>query len=304
MTSITAPPTELPFELGKPQSFQGLGLIPLFSRDEPALEYIGLDEAAAAGLVVTEIDQSGSVGTLAVSNPLKDNVLLYEGEELIGAKQNRVLERTILVHAQSKTPVPVNCVERGRWSYRSEQFATAPRAAHPQMRRMSREAGQAGVWAEISAKSARLDAASPTDAVEAVFFKHSSSLDEYLAALPRQEGQCGAIVAVGGRVVCLDYVSRSEVYAGLYAKLLRGYALDAVEQPGDAPVPEDYARLLVRRIARAKRGLGTPAGPRRRPRRRRTRRRRLRARPRRRGRRPQRLPDRSGVRSSAVAVDS
>ena len=128
------------------------------------------------------------------------------------------------------------------------------------MRRMSREAGQAGVWAEISAKSARLDAASPTDAVEAVFFKHSSSLDEYLAALPRQEGQCGAIVAVGGRVVCLDYVSRSEVYAGLYAKLLRGYALDAVEQPGDAPVPEDYARLLVRRIARAKRGLGTQQG--------------------------------------------
>ena len=72
MTSITAPHTELPFELGKPQSFQGLGLIPLFSRDEPALEYIGLDEAAAAGLVVTEIDQSGSVGTLAVSNPLKE----------------------------------------------------------------------------------------------------------------------------------------------------------------------------------------------------------------------------------------
>src|SRR4051812_27331875 len=59
MTFITAPPRELPFELGKPQSFQGLGLIPLFTRDEPALEYIGLDEAAAAGLVVTEIHQSG-----------------------------------------------------------------------------------------------------------------------------------------------------------------------------------------------------------------------------------------------------
>ena len=67
------------------------------------------------------------------------------------------------------------------------------------------------------------------------------------------------LVAVGGRVVCLDYVSRSDVYAGLYVKLLRGYALEAIEQPEDAPVPEDYVRLL-RRIARAKRGPGTQHG--------------------------------------------
>jgi hypothetical protein len=57
-------------------------------------------------------------------------------------------------------------------------------------------------------------------------------------------------VCLAGRVVCLDYVSRSEVFAGLYAKLLRGYALDALEARVDRPVPEEYVRLLLNRLQR------------------------------------------------------
>ena len=160
MTSITAPPRELPFELGKPQSFQGLGLIPLFGRDEPTLEYIGLDEAAAAR-PRRHRDRRGRIRRdLAVSQPVEGQRPPLRGR--------RARRRQAEPRARADDPrpravedaVPVNCVERGRWSYRSEQFAPAPRAAHPQMRRKSREAGQASVWAEISAKSARLDAAS------------------------------------------------------------------------------------------------------------------------------------------------
>jgi hypothetical protein len=44
---------------------------------------------------------------------------------------------------------------------------------------------------------------------------------------PRLDGQSGVLVGIGGRLVCLDYVLRSDVFAGLYLKLLRGYALTA-----------------------------------------------------------------------------
>jgi hypothetical protein len=83
-----------------------------------------------------------------------------------------------------------------------------------------------------------------------MYTRRSHDLDEYLRALPRRPGQCGTIVCLAGRVVCLDYVSRSEVFAGLYAKLLRGYALDAIEQAVDRPVPEDYVRRLLVRLSR------------------------------------------------------
>jgi hypothetical protein len=240
MNTYLAPPQSLPFELGNPTAFGGLALVPLFPASDAQLEYIGLDEAAASGLAVTEIDEAGSVSNLFISNSLEVNVLLFEGEELVGAKQNRILDRTILVQARSKTPVPVSCVERGRWSYRSERFTPAPRTAYPDLRRAKREGGgQSEVWSNVAAKSTRLDAWSPTDASEEMYVKRGASLEEYVVKLPRSEGQCGSIVCLAGRVVCLDFVGRSDVYAGLYSKLLRGYALDAIERPVEAPVPKD-----------------------------------------------------------------
>jgi hypothetical protein len=242
-----------PFTLGEPTSFGGLALIPLFG-PQPALDYVGLDEAIARGLTVTEVSEAGSVQTLFVTNPLEVDVLLYEGEELVGAKQNRILDRTILVQAGTKTAVPVSCVERGRWDYRSERFAPAPRAAYPELRLAKRlGGGQGAVWQNVASKAERLQAFSPTDAAEALYVSRGASLEEYVAKLPRRDGQCGSIVSLAGRVVCLDYVSRSDVYAGLYPKLLRGYALDAVEHPVDAPVPHEFVARLLARVARAHR---------------------------------------------------
>src|SRR5256885_7264429 len=90
------------------------------------------------------------------TTPLKANVLLYDGEELLGAKQNRILNVTVLVAAQSKTVIPVSCVEEGRWSARSSFFSSARHAAYPELRRRKAEqlsaepfergAGQSVVW--------------------------------------------------------------------------------------------------------------------------------------------------------------
>ena len=231
MAAKTAPLT-LPFELGEPRSFRGLTLVPLFSSAQPELDYIGLDEAVASGLTISEIGAEGIVELLALENALDSPVLLYEGEELAGAKQNRVVDQSILVGAQTTLTIPAKCVERGRWSHRTESFAAAPRAAYPALRRAQRES-QHAVWTELSAKAERLAASSPTEAAEAIYVSRRASLDEYVQALPRLDGQSGVLVSIGGRIACLDYVSRSDVFAGIYLKLLRGYALEAIETPVD-----------------------------------------------------------------------
>jgi hypothetical protein len=121
MQTNLAPSASLPFELGEPQSFGGLELVPLYPASPPRAEYVGLDEAAANGLAVTELNEAGAVETLLVTNTLGTAALLYEGEELAGAKQNRILERSILVAAGSKLEIPAKCVEQGRWAYRSRR---------------------------------------------------------------------------------------------------------------------------------------------------------------------------------------
>jgi hypothetical protein len=237
MKTHTAPKQQpRPFELGESRSHAGLTIVPLFPLAEPRLEYVGLDEAVARGLTVSEVDEHGAVQTLLVRNPLDEHVLLYEGEELVGAKQNRIVAWSTLVAAALDARLEVHCVEQNRWSRPAVPFTPAPRAAYTELRRAKLAGGQQAVWASVAAKSSRMHAFSPTAAAEAIYVSRAGSLDEYAVALPRRDGQSGALVAIGGEVVCLDYVSRSDVFAGLYAKLLRGYALDALERPVDRPL--------------------------------------------------------------------
>ena len=234
-------------QVGDPVEHRGIVVYPLFPRATPRAEYVTLDEAVPLGFQVTEVDEAGSVPELLVENPLDQDVLLYDGEELLGAKQNRILNVTVLAPARGKTRIPVSCVEHGRWSRRSRRFAPAPHTAYPELRRRKAErlsmqpmalgAAQAEVWDAVAEKAGRLRADSPTGAQADVFRSREDDLAALREAFPLHPGQSGALLALGGDR-CLDYVSRPEAFARLYPKLLDGYLLDAIERldgkPADA----------------------------------------------------------------------
>ena len=111
--------------VGNPIRYQALAIFPLFSKGDGGVDYLLSDEAIQAGsLTVEEVSEGGSVPYLLVTNKGDSRVLFLEGEELRGAKQNRVLNTSVLIAAHSKTPIPVSCVEQGRWRYRSRQFVS------------------------------------------------------------------------------------------------------------------------------------------------------------------------------------
>src|SRR5215210_326114 len=225
-------------QLGDPVEHRGIVVAPLFPRVQPEVEYLTFEEAAPLGFRISEIDEQGSVPELLADNPLDRNVLLYDGEELVGAKQNRILNVTVLVRAHAKTRIPVSCVEQGRWSRQSRFFAPAPSAAHPELRRLKAERlatapGQLGaaqdvVWNAVAAKSDELGVHSPTGAQRDLFAAHEDDLARLRSAFPLEPGQSGMLVALGQERVSLDYVSRPAAFARLYAKLLEGALLDAL----------------------------------------------------------------------------
>src|SRR4051812_30575849 len=126
-------------QLGEPVEHRGIVIAPIFPRSQPGAEYLTLEEAIPLGFRVEEVDEAGSVPELVVHNPLEADVLLYDGEELLGAKQNRILNVTVLVAAQSLTRIPVTCVEEGRWSTRTALFQSAPHMSYPELRRRKAE---------------------------------------------------------------------------------------------------------------------------------------------------------------------
>jgi hypothetical protein len=232
------------FQLGEPIEHRGIVVAPVFPRRDPEAAYVTLDDALAGGLRVCEVDESGSVPELVVENPLDSRVLLYDGEELVGAKQNRILNVSVLVESRTSLRIPVSCVEQGRWSRRSAFFRSGGHVAHAELRRRKAEAqaaqplargiSQSAVWDAVHERAMDLRVASPTGASSDLYRARAGDLRALEDAFPAQPGQCGAILGIGSDM-CLDAVSRPDAFARLWPKLRAGYLLDALDRLGGKP---------------------------------------------------------------------
>ena len=130
-------------ELGEPTVHRNLAVFPLLGGRGGRPPYDTLKEALDAGTVtVAEVSEGGSVPRLALENRGERPVLVIDGEELVGAKQNRVLNLTILAPAGKSIVIPVSCVEQGRWSYRSRHFEDHGRILFSKARAAKSRAGQ------------------------------------------------------------------------------------------------------------------------------------------------------------------
>ncbi len=250
---------------GSPVGVANLTMYPLLADRDTAPGYTTLDEGLAAGFVrITEVSESGSVPELAIVNDGHAPVLLLDGEELVGAKQNRIVNLTILVPAHTKLPLPVSCVEAGRWAHRSRSFASAGRAHYATGRHMKvehvtaclrstgqRHSNQGAIWEDIRTKSARMDAHSPTQAAAAMYERSREELDAFrsrLEALPRQ---IGAVFAINGAIAGMELFDSAATWRKSMGKIVESYGLDAVdregaEQPGTCRDPEGFLASIGR----------------------------------------------------------
>ena len=95
-------------QLGGSQQFKNLAMIPFLSDYDDGLGYITLGEALGVGSIeIREVSEGGSVPELRVVNRAGKMVLILDGEELVGAKQNRIVNTTILVAAGTEIVIPV-----------------------------------------------------------------------------------------------------------------------------------------------------------------------------------------------------
>jgi len=237
------------FEIGQSSQFRNLTLFPLLSRNAPFgdPDYLLLEDAVTQGKVlIAELPGGGSVPELNVTNRADLPVLLVDGEELIGAKQNRVLNLTILAPAKRSTTIPVSCVEAGRWNLVNPAVQPSGQVMYTGLRGKrvsqvtqsirfagSRCSDQAALWKDIADKSERLGVASPTRAMSAIYEQHANFVEEFARAFTWQRGQIGAAFAIGGNIVGLDVFDHPEVMRRFLGKLVRSYALDLKDGPND-----------------------------------------------------------------------
>ena len=248
-------------DVGLSQVFKNITMFPLIHQDATESDYLTLDEALEAGTArITEISEGGTVPELQFLNEGDVPVLLLDGEELIGAKQNRVLNLSILAPANKSITIPVSCVEAGRWSYRSRNFSSSPRTMYAKARaaksghvsRSMKESGmrrsnQGALWNEISEKSERMSVASDTGAMSDIYERKEKAMKEFVERFQPIEGQIGAVFAINNAISGMDLFDSPDTLRKVLQKLVRSYALDAIETENpvdDRTDREDAKRFL------------------------------------------------------------
>jgi ARG and Rhodanese-Phosphatase-superfamily-associated Protein domain len=256
--------------MGKPQSAGALTMVPLSGNPAATLDYLLVDEALSKKeVLVEEVSEGGAVPEIRVTNFSGKTVLVVDGTELVGAKQNRIVNASFLIPPKSVTKIPVSCVEQGRWNYRGRNFKRSPHHAAHSIRKLnvmhhrgtlkSRQgyrSDQGRVWEAVACMSHEMAAPTTTGAMHDVYEQKKSAFEEFEEKVRAVRGQTGAAFLVGGSFAGLDLFDRPATLKNLFPKLLSAVAVEAMmtgseekKKPKTDRPPEEKVRAVLDEVA-------------------------------------------------------
>src|SRR5262249_26902424 len=268
--TASPPPSSLP-PAGKPLSertallapiqVDSLTLTPIVATgptDPTGDQLLVLDEAMAAKQVKIREISDGNVISLTFVNQAPHPVFLLAGEVIIGGKQDRIIGRNTVIPANTTQEVPVFCVEHGRWTVETKEFASARALAHGRLRGQASYAAQQDVWDEVAAKNRARKTATPSGTYRRVAQQES---DGTLTAMEKQAidaiakipaadriRMVGYSVALNGAVATVDVFGSPALFKKLETKLLRSYLTEAIDiraRPNIKPPTADQVKAFM-----------------------------------------------------------
>jgi hypothetical protein len=252
--------------------------VPLFFGERaPTVDADLLEEGVRAGVTtVSEINEAGSVQSILVEHRGKFPLLIIDGEQVVGAKQNRVFNASFLVPPGASVVVPVSCVERGRWEYQARphahpgdrhsisEFAPSEvtvtgdlrsrklaRVARSAMTSRRYDADQREVWRDVDEYLAKTKIWSPTSSFHDGFTARADEVDAAMESLHPQQDQAGIAAVAGTRLISLDMFGSPRLYRRAWKKVVRGVLADVYTTSGR----REDAKTIVEAAIRASRRL-------------------------------------------------
>jgi len=230
-------------------------IIPLALDAELKINYISLAEAIKTeNFEIKESSAEGIVQTISAVNNTNDYVLIVEGEELIGAKQNRIINTTILLKPQSITNIPVSCIEQGRWRFTTERFRTRERIVDYELRKKTHEtvnfnlktkksyhSDQSEIWDTISKKFLREKISSPTrsysDFLDEYTVRYNiDNLIDYFGKEFVRKYECnGLAFLINNQVRMIEYFSSKRFFKNFALNLIKGLLIHFSEISKKSP---------------------------------------------------------------------
>jgi hypothetical protein len=219
-------------------TYENIALVQLRAEPETTFPFgAGAPEMQNGGLIITEATEGGVVGRLLAVNATDSFLLLTDADVLIGAKQNRIINKSMLLAPNSKTLIDVSCIERLRWNYTSGNFSSPGSSADHDLRKAKassmsarkneatemRGNTQGTVWSHINNRMMDENFSERTESYHE-YAKHHYNLEK--AKFPEcnpAHGCNGIAVVADSKVQCIDIFGNAEAYS-YYFRMVRDSA--------------------------------------------------------------------------------
>lgn len=225
-------------ELLNAQRYRNMEVIPVSLNRNGHKDYLTLKRGISAGFVEISECEVSTVGTVLARNKSNVPLVLIDGDEIVGAKQNRIMNRSLIVPPLTTMEVSVSCTEQGRWHYDRTGYRThfdySDIAADFSTRRNKAEdlfendSCQSTVWNSIHDLERKTSFKSRTSVLHDNFINLRSKLDEYLKHFHVEYGQRGAIFIINGEIKGLELFANPSIYHDYHEKIFRSYIMEAI----------------------------------------------------------------------------
>lgn len=269
--------------IGKRIESNGLSVFPLYLKSGlKSVIKSGLEMIDKGVVNVKEVSDAGSVPTLYVNNDSPYNVLFVEGDQLVGAKQNRICNSSVLIAPKSFAEIPVSCVEQGRWNSKSAAFSSSSNAATPEMRKILKESkrearnaymllqqqddqseeptgaeqeqaavhhtSQGAVWEKVENMQCSHSAPSHTGSMEDVFQSKRSFIEQALQTFKYPQDARGWIIAIDGEIQTIEMFGKKKLCKKAWARVMRGCVLEAEGKAQQRPLDKNGKTAKFARV--------------------------------------------------------
>ncbi len=118
-------------KVGEPFFVRNMLMFPLINPSQKSIEVLTYEEMRQKG--IGDIVETGSVNTALLEYHGDKPLFMLDGEELLGAYQNRVVNTAVWAETEVVATIPVSCVEELRWSG-SDRCAPSGVSVYPTLR--------------------------------------------------------------------------------------------------------------------------------------------------------------------------
>ena len=230
----------LNFNVSEPVEKNNITAFFLSSIEKNNNKYLSFSEAIAKNQVqISEVNKKGLVTKLSVSNKSSDNIIILNGELIIGTqiRQDRIVDSTVLIPGYATVLINTFCGEQYRWSPRLSNKISTSESLYFSSGRANNAADintklskQCRIWSEISEKISDFNVKSFTNSVGQIYKKKKVNVEEIVNFFKIPSEAVGVALGINNQLVNIDIFSNNCMLQIYLPKIIRSIALDSFKK--------------------------------------------------------------------------